>query len=56
VVDRSEAPAALPALDAGERRRLARQRLVGRLLAPLWVPGAALAMSVALRCWSAPTT
>jgi 1-acyl-sn-glycerol-3-phosphate acyltransferase len=48
VVDRSEAPAALPALGADERRRLARQRLVGRLLSPLWVPLAGLALSIVL--------
>jgi hypothetical protein len=32
---------ALPDLPAAERRALARQRLVGRLLAPVWVPAAA---------------
>jgi 1-acyl-sn-glycerol-3-phosphate acyltransferase len=35
---------ALPDLPAEERRALARQRLVGRLLAPGWVPLAAVAM------------
>lgn len=39
-------PAAYPALAPGARRALARQRLVGRLVAPLWVPLVALVLRV----------
>jgi 1-acyl-sn-glycerol-3-phosphate acyltransferase len=46
VAHREEASTALPALDGAERARLARQRRVGRLLSPLWVPLAAAAMAL----------
>jgi 1-acyl-sn-glycerol-3-phosphate acyltransferase len=39
---------ALPDLPAAERRALARQRLVGRVLAPVWVPLAAAVMRFGL--------
>ena len=41
---RDDSASALPPLSAEERRRLARQRRVGRILAPLWVPLTAAAM------------
>jgi 1-acyl-sn-glycerol-3-phosphate acyltransferase len=39
-----EPSGALPAVTPAERRALARQRLVGRVLAPVWVPLAAAAL------------
>ncbi len=45
---RDEAGTALPTLDGAERARLARQRRVGRLLAPLWLPLAAATMALGL--------
>lgn len=42
---RDESAGALPALPAGEIARLQRQRLIGRLLSPLWVPLASVLMA-----------
>jgi len=48
VASREEAGSALPVLDGAERRRLTRQRRVGRLLSPLWVPLAGAVMTVGM--------
>jgi 1-acyl-sn-glycerol-3-phosphate acyltransferase len=48
VAPREEASAALPPLSAREVGRLERQRRVGRLLAPLWVPFAGAVMALGL--------
>ena len=45
MASRDEAAAALPPLSGEERRSLARQRRVSRLLSPLWVPLAVAVMS-----------
>lgn len=42
---RDESAGALPSLSAGELARLQRQRRIGRLLAPLWLPLAAALMA-----------
>jgi len=44
MASRDEAAAALPPLDREERRRLARQRRVSRLLSPVWAPLSAAVM------------
>jgi 1-acyl-sn-glycerol-3-phosphate acyltransferase len=49
VAPREEAAGALPPLSGAELVRLRRQRLVGQLLAPLWVPLASVVMAVGLR-------
>ena len=41
---RDDSAIALPPLPAAEQRRLARQRRVGRILAPFWIPLTAAAM------------